>query len=49
MPHILVSSSGTRIATKILVVTKLNGRKDLVLIGFVCDTKRPRNEILVQS
>ena len=35
MPFILVPSSAKRIATQILVVAKLNGRKDLVLRGCV--------------
>ena len=33
MPPILVSSSAKRIIIRILVIPKLNGRKDLVLRG----------------
>ena len=35
MPSILVPSSDKRIAIQSLVITKLNGRKDLVLRGRV--------------
>ena len=48
MPPILVSSSAKRIATQLLVITKLNRRKYFILRGFVCDIKRPSNELLVQ-
>ena len=37
MPPILVQSSAKRIATQILVIAKLNGRKDFILRAFVCD------------
>ena len=37
MPPILVPSSAKRIATQILVIAKLNGRKDFILRVFVCD------------
>ena len=33
---LLVPSSAKRIATQILVLAKLNGRKDFILRGFVC-------------
>ena len=33
MPPILAPSSAKRIATQILVIAKLNGRKELVLKG----------------
>ena len=36
MPPILIPSSAKRIATKILVIAKLNG-KDFTFRGFVCD------------
>ena len=49
MPPILVSSSAKRIATQILVSAKLNGRKDFILRGFVCDIKRPSKGLPVQS
>ena len=49
MPPILVPSSAKRIATQILVIAKLNGRKDFILRGFVCDIIRPYKELLVQS
>ena len=35
MPPILVPYSTKRIATQILVLAKLNGRKDFILTGFV--------------
>ena len=34
MPPILFPSSAKRITTKILVIAKLNGRKDFTLRGF---------------
>ena len=49
MPPILVSSSAKRIATQILVIPKLNGRKDFILRNFVCDIIRPSKELPVQS
>ena len=41
MPPILVPFSAKRIATQILAIAKLNGRKDFILRGFVCDIIRP--------
>ena len=49
MPPILVPSSAKRIATQIVVIAKLNGRKDFILRGFVCDIIRPSKELTVQS
>ena len=49
MPPILVPSSAKRIATQILVIAKLNGRKDFILRGFVCNIIRPYKELTVQS
>ena len=49
MLAILVPSSAKRITTLILVIAKLNGRKDFILRGFVCDIIRPSNELPVQS
>ena len=49
MPPILVPSSAKRIATQILVITNLNGKKDFILRVFVCDTIRPSKELPVQS
>ena len=49
MSIILVPSSGKRIATQILVIAKLNRRKDFILKGFVCDSIRPCKELTVQS
>ena len=49
MPSILVPSSAKRIATQILVIAKLNGRKYFILRVFVCDTIRPTKELPVQS
>ena len=49
MPLILVPSSANRIATQILVIDKLNERKDFILRGFACDIIRPYKELPVQS
>ena len=49
MPAILVPSSAKRIATEILVTAKLNGRKDFILIGFICYIIRLSKELPVQS
>ena len=49
MSPILVPSSAKRIATKILVIAKLNEREDFNLRDFVCDTIRPYKELPVQS
>ena len=48
MPSILVPSS-KRIATQMLVTKKLNGRRDFVLRGFVCDIIRPSMKLPVPS
>ena len=48
MLPILVPSSAKRIATQILVIKKLNGRKDFILRDFVCDIIRPSKELPVQ-
>ena len=48
MPAILFPSSAERIATQIVVIAKLNGRKDFTLRGFVCDIIRPSKELSVQ-
>ena len=45
----LVLSSAKRIATQILVIAKLNGRRDFNLKGFVCDIIRPYKELTDQS
>ena len=49
MPPILVPSSAKRMAAQILVIAKLNGRKDFALRVFVCDIIRPSKELPVQS
>ena len=49
MAPILVPSSAECIATQILVIAKLNGIKDFILRGFVCDIIRPYKELHVQS
>ena len=49
MPPINVPFSTKRIATRILVIAKLNGRKDFILRSFVCDIIRPRKELPVQK
>ena len=47
MPPILVPSSTKRIATQILVIAKLNGRKDFILRGFVYNIIRLYKELPV--
>ena len=49
MLPILAPSSAKRIATQILVIPKLNGRKDFILRVFVCDIIHPSKELPVQS
>ena len=49
MAVILVPSSAKRITAQVLVTAKLNGIKDFVLRGFVCDIIRPSKELPVQS
>ena len=49
MLPILVPCSAKRIATQILAIAKLNGRKDFILRVFVCDGIRPSKELPVQS
>ena len=49
MPPILDPFSAKRIATQVLVTAKLNGRKDFILRGFVCDIIRPYKELPVES
>ena len=49
MPPIHVPSSAKRFAAQMLVTEELNGRKDFILRGFVCDIIRPNKELPVQS
>ena len=49
MPLILGPSSCNRIATQILVIAKLNGKKDFILRVFLSDIIRPTKELPVQS
>ena len=49
MPPIAVQFSTKRIATQILVIAKLNGRKHFILRVFVFDTIRPSKELPAQS
>ena len=49
MAPILVPSSAKCIATQILVITKLSGRKDFILRVFVCDIIRVSKELPVPS
>ena len=49
MPPILVPSSAKRNATKILVIGKLNGRKDFIFTGFACDIICPNEQLPDQS
>ena len=44
-----VPSSAKRIATQMLVIEELTGRRDFNLRGFVCDINRPSKELPVQS
>ena len=48
-PPILVQFSAKHIATEMLVIEKLNERKDFILGGFVCDIIRPSKELAVES
>ena len=48
MPPILVPFSAERIATQILVIAKLNGKK-IILRGFFFDIIRPSKKLPVQS
>ena len=47
-PPILVSSSTKCIATQILIIAELSGRKDLVLRGCVYDMIFPANSYLFE-
>ena len=47
MLPIHVLSSAKRIATPILVIAKLSGKKDFILRGFVCDIICPSKELPV--
>ena len=49
MPPILVPSSAKRITTQILVIAKLNGRKNFILRVFVCNIVHRSKELPVQS
>ena len=49
MPPTLVPFSAKRITTQILVIAKLNGRKDLVLRGYVYDVILLSKQLSVQS
>ena len=46
---LIVPSSAKHIATQMLVIEELNGRRDFNLRGFVCDIIRPSKELPVQS
>ena len=49
MRPILTLSSAKRIATQILIIVKLIGRKDFILKVFVCDIIRYKKELPVES
>ena len=49
MSPILFPSSSKRIATQILVIAKLNARKDFIFRIFVRDIIRPSKELPVKS
>ena len=49
IPPILVPFSVKRIATQVLVIAKLNGRKYFILRVCVCDIIRPIKKLPVQS
>ena len=44
IPPNFVPSTAICIATQIVVIAKLNGRKDFILRGFVSDIIRPNKE-----
>ena len=46
---IIVPSSAKHIATQILVIAKLNGRRDFILRGFICNIIRLSKELPVKS
>ena len=46
MSPILVSLSAKRIGTQMLVIEKLNGRRDFILRDFVCETSIPTRNYL---
>ena len=48
-PPILVPSSAKRIATQILVIAKLNARKNFLLRDFVFNIICPYKELPIQS
>ena len=49
MSPILVPSSAKHITTQILVIAKLNGTKDFIFRGFVCDIICPGKALSIQS
>ena len=49
LPLILVPFPAKRIGTQILVIAKLNGRKDFILRGFIFNIIRPSKKLPVQS
>ena len=49
LPPIIVPSSAKCIATQILVIAKLNERKDFILRGFIYDIICPSKELPFQS
>ena len=44
-----IPSSAKGMATQIVVISKLNGRKYFILRGFICDIIRSSKELPVQS
>ena len=49
MLPIIVPYFAKRFATQILVLAKLNGRKDFISRGFVCDIILPSEELPVSK
>ena len=49
MPPTLVPYSTKRITIQMVVIAKLNGRKDFILRGFVYDIICPSKELPAQS
>ena len=49
MPPIIVPFSVKRISTQVSVIAKLNGRKDFIVRGIVCDIICPSKGLLVQN
>ena len=49
MPSIFAPSSAKCITTQVLLIAKLNERKNFILRDFACDIIRPSGELPIQS